>query len=54
VEKYVIAMSGNTGRSTSPHLHITLRKERKTLNPQILLDYVRLLRQEAIAVLAHP
>jgi len=49
-----VGVSGNTGRSTAPHLHITLRKGRKTLNPQILLDYVRLLRQEAIAALARP
>jgi len=49
-----VGVSGNTGRSTGPHLHITLRKGCKTLNPQILLDYVRLLRQEAIAALAHP
>jgi len=49
-----VGVSGNTGRSTGPHLHITLRKGRKALNPQMFLDYVRLLWQEAIAALARP
>lgn len=47
-----VAISGNTGRSTAPHLHITLKRGRKTLNPTMLLDYVQAVRKEAIEVLA--
>lgn len=33
-----IAISGNTGASTAPHLHITAKKNGKTFNPAILLE----------------
>lgn len=36
-----IALSGNTGDSTGPHLHLTTKKDGKAINPVILLDYVR-------------
>lgn len=47
-----IAISGNTGRSTAPHLHITLKKGHKTLNPTILLDYVQTVRREVVEALS--
>lgn len=31
---------GSTGRSTGPHLHITLKKNGRVLDPAILLDYL--------------
>ena len=36
----IIACSGNTGASTSPHLHLTTKKDGKAFNPTILLDII--------------
>lgn len=36
-----IAISGNTGASTGPHLHITAKKDGKAFNPAILIDCIR-------------
>ena len=35
-----IAVSGNTGASTGPHLHITTKKDGKSFDPAILLKYI--------------
>ena len=37
----VIAISGNTGLSTGPHLHLTTKKDGKVIDPAILLNYIR-------------
>ena len=39
-----VAISGNTGRSTAPHLHITLRYKSKIINPNILLNFITRIR----------
>ena len=36
-----IAVSGNTGMSTGPHLHLTTKKDGKVIDPAILLNYVK-------------
>ena len=37
----VIAISGNSGMSTGPHLHLTTKKDGKVMDPAILLNYIR-------------
>lgn len=46
-----IAISGNTGRSTNPHLHLTARLRGKVVDPHRLLLYVKQVRNECIAAL---
>ena len=45
----VVAISGNTGRSTAPHLHITAKFGKKHIDPAILLQFVKETREEALA-----
>ena len=35
-----IAITGNSGRSTAPHLHLTIKYKRKAINTKLLLDYI--------------
>lgn len=37
----IIALSGSTGESTGPHLHLTTKKDGQAFNPTILLEYIR-------------
>ena len=36
-----IAISGNSGASTGPHLHLTTKKDGQAFNPTTLIDYIR-------------
>ncbi len=36
----ILALTGNSGRSTGPHLHLTLKKDGKNINPAILLNLI--------------
>ncbi|NDV84628.1 M23 family metallopeptidase [Bacteroides sp. 51] len=37
----VVAITGNTGRSTGEHLHLSVKYKGKYLNPNILLDFIK-------------
>lgn len=37
----ILALTGNSGRSTGPHLHLTLKKDGKNINPTILLNLIK-------------
>ena len=43
-----VAISGNTGRSTAPNLHITLKYKRKCINPMIIMDYIKFIQRECL------
>lgn len=44
----LVGLSGNTGRSTGPHLHITCRRKGNYVNPVILLEYIIGVRTHAL------
>ncbi len=47
----VLGVSGHSGRSTAPHLHLTVRKGGTIVNPTILLTFIRTVREQALAAL---
>ena len=47
----IIAKSGNTGMSTGPHLHLTTKKDGKAINPTILLDFIRSIKEKCLSVI---
>lgn len=47
----IVGISGNTGRSTGPHLHITCRYKGNVADPYTLLLYIKEVRNEAFIAL---
>lgn len=48
----VVGVCGSTGRSTGPHLHLTVRMGRRHINPGILLQHIRDTQQQALEKLS--
>lgn len=49
----VIGVCGSTGRSTGPHLHLTVRMGRRQLDPGILLRFIDETRRQALEKLSN-
>lgn len=47
-----IGFSGSTGMSTGEHLHLTTKKDGKAIDPTILLEYVRDIKDRCLLLLA--
>ena len=47
----VVGITGSTGRSTGEHLHISCKLEGKSIDPSVILDYIRSIREECVAAL---
>lgn len=48
----VVGISGSTGRSTGPHLHLTVRLGRRHINPVVLLQFIDKTRRRALEKLS--
>lgn len=44
----VVGITGNTGRSTGEHLHITVRQKGEYVNPRIFLDYINSVKESCV------
>ena len=47
----VVGITGSTGRSTGEHLHITCKLNGKSINPMLLLDFIKATQQECVSAL---
>lgn len=48
----VVGITGSTGRSTGEHLHITCKLNGKSVDPLLLLNYIKSTQKECVAALA--
>ena len=49
----IVGISGNTGRSTGEHLHMTIRHNGECINPRIFLDYINSVKESCVVSLAN-
>ena len=49
----VVGITGNTGRSTGEHLHMTIRHNGEYINPRIFLDYINSVKESCVVSLAN-
>lgn len=49
----LVAITGNTGRSTGEHLHLSVKYKNRYINPDILLGFIRKTKEETIKHLTH-
>lgn len=49
----IVGITGNTGRSTGEHLHLTIRHKGEYVNPRIFLDYISSVKESCVIVLAN-
>lgn len=47
----VVGITGSTGRSTGEHLHITCKLNGKSIDPIVLLDFIKATREQCVAAL---
>lgn len=47
----VVGITGNTGRSTGEHLHITCKRGNKYIDPVILIQYIKSAQENALKLL---
>lgn len=48
----VVGITGSTGRSSGEHLHISCKLDGKSVDPLVILDYIKSIREECVAALA--
>ena len=48
----VVGITGSTGRSTGEHLHISCKLDGKSVDPLMVLDYIKSICEECVAALA--
>lgn len=49
----IVGITGNTGRSTGPHLHITCKRNNKYIDPAILIQFIKEVKENTIRYLCN-